>query len=126
MTCGGEGSLQYNFSYEELYHLYWELSCSAQEIALLKNCNIDTVYYYLHHFNLSKTNQQSKRNNKKVETIYQGVVYRFRSQMDAARWCVSMHFTSGNLDSISANIGRVCRGLRQTCCGLKWNFTSIV
>lgn len=122
MTMGGEGTIYYDFSYQELYELYYTEGKTAMEIANILECSIDTVYDRLKEYNLTKTNSTSKKNNREVETFYQGNRYVFRSQAEAARWCLENNLGHGKVDTISANIGRVCKGTRQTCCNLKWKF----
>lgn len=41
----------------------------------------------------------------------------FENHGDAARWLIANHYSSAQVESIRANIGRCVKGTRSTCCG---------
>ena len=120
MTIGGDGSILYDFSFDELYTKYIIQNLSAYDIANEYGCSVDIVYDRLKDYNIHKSTKEVIKNKKSVCTIYEGVPYKFNSRYDAARWCLENHFAAGTVKNIAANIGRCCNGIRKTACGLQW------
>ena len=119
MTIGGDGSILYDFPFDELYTKYIIQNLSAYDIANEYGCSVDIVYDRLKDYNIHKSPKEVVKNKKSVCTIYEGVPYKFNSRHDAARWCLENHFAASTVKNIAANIGRCCNGIRKTACGLR-------
>lgn len=124
-TLGGDGKSYFDHSDEEVIEKFRELK-SIRATAQYFNCNESTISVRLHRNGLKDecTNKRVHRNvnSPAVIAISKTENIEFDSQADAAEWLINSGRLSGTLNTVSANIGRCCRGVRKTCGGYRWEY----
>lgn len=116
-TLGGEGTLTFHFTKEEVQD-YFNKKYTYDDIARIKNCNKDTISLAIRQLGFDFRGQKQKnfvscwKNGEWVKD--------FDSAANAARWLIQEGYSFGSVDSASANIMRVCKGIRSYAYGFFW------
>lgn len=120
-TLGGDGSFLYDISKEELLECIQQ-RMTQKDIAHFYGCDEKVIKRFFDDYGIRNKELQQQKQRKEVCTIYNNQQLSFPSQSSAARWLISQGITTATVDSISANIGRCCKGTRTECCGLYWYY----
>lgn len=119
-TFGGDGKQLYDYEAIVQDFLNGKL---VKELATEFECTIDTIGQALKLANIDSRKNYAKENSKKIVALdlKNNIIKEFESRKDAALWLYNNKYTkSTNIDNITAAIGRVANGKRNTAYGLKW------
>lgn len=124
LTLGGEGKLLFDIEPQEIVNKFKELG-TVDETAAFYGTTPDTICKRMKLIGFKACEQPQNRikpNSKKVKMNYKGKWYFFDCQGFAADWVIHNLKATAKRDTISANIGRSCKGTRQFTYGLKWYY----
>lgn len=121
-TTGGEGSVKYDIPKEVLVDCI-NNKMTQKEISKLFGCDQDVIKRLFDDYGIRDNTVRNQKQRKEVMTVTNdGREWIFPSQSAAARWIKDRGLSDATVDSLAINIGRCCKGVRQSCCGLQWNY----
>lgn len=121
-TVGGDGIQLYD--YQKIIDRYLNSENSIKEIALEFGCSTDTVSHILKKINCNTHCRQIIKMSKKIlmKDFSGKILYYFNNKTLAAQWVADNCNSSGNIEAIKTNIGRVANGKRKSAFGYKWEY----
>ena len=121
-TLGGEGTISFSYSDEEVINKYNELK-TVHKVAEFYNCDDETISIRLHRNNINPILEHNKNMGKKVKMIDPEHIIKdmeFDTQGEAAQWLIDNGYSTGTRNSGSAGIGKCINHIRPTYCGFIW------
>ena len=121
-TLGGEGGKIFEITYNELWNFY-KAHKIPKEIAAYYGCSTDLITDYSKEYGIHWHGHTQRHdidcylNNQYVRSFF--------SAGEAASWIISEGLSNAQIDSISVNIMRCCKGTRLSCYGFSWTFKDI-
>jgi group I intron endonuclease len=120
LTLGGEGSVLYEFSEEELFN-YLKERYTYEDIAEVYGCSKDTISKWIKYYELDVINKNKQFKQRKTVLLIEKNI-EFNSIGDAAQWVLDNNISSVDKESIRINIGRCCNEKRKSAYKYTWKY----
>ena len=115
-TQGGDGTLYFPYSDEEVLNKYSELK-TIRQVAQFFNCDVSTISNRLHNngiepkpqVNIYAENRSWKAKKVNQYSLKEEYIQSFNSYSEAANWLIENNYTEAQPKHIISNISKVCR-----------------